>query len=144
MSLLQEQRVRITFNPQGFFAPERPWEASCPCCQITSHTTWLDAFATWAQALAWAQSHLRQHHCRFCIDHIMPAGRHDALGELFESCPVCTLPCGDCDGTAVYPATYNTPTELVSDLADLRLVPVFCDSCDGVIAVVPLDPEVYA
>lgn len=82
--------------------------------------------------------------CMFCIDRQMPAGRDELLGELFERCPACTTPCAVCDGIAVYPAAYNTPTELVEDLATVRFMPVFCDGCNGVTAVIPLDPEVYA
>jgi hypothetical protein len=78
--------------------------------------------------------------CRFCIDTHMPAGRDDALGELFERCPECTQPCPRCDGVAVYPANYNTPLELAADLAVLRLAPVFCLGCTGVIALAPLGP----
>jgi hypothetical protein len=74
--------------------------------------------------------------CRFCIDTHMPAGRDDALGELFERCPECTR----CDGIAVYPANYNTPLDLAADLAILRLAPVFCLGCTGVIALAPLGP----
>ncbi len=77
--------------------------------------------------------------CRYCIDTHMPAGHDDALGELYERCPVCTQPCPRCDGIAVYPATYNTPLELAADLAVLRLAPVFCLGCTGVIALAPLD-----
>ena len=138
MSLLHQQRVRVAFNHVGFFAPERPWEACCPCCCL------IDAFATWTDALHWADAHLRQYHCRYCIDTHMPAGHDDVLFELYERCPACTHPCSGCDGLAVFPASYTTPTELVEDLATLRLAPVFCDTCRGVVAVVPLDPEVYA
>jgi hypothetical protein len=94
--------------------------------------------------VTWVLTHLRQDHCRYCIDWQMPAGRDDVLGELFERCPVCTEPCTDCDGVAVYPVSYDTPTERVEDLATVRLAPVFCDGCYGVIAVIPLDPEVHA
>ncbi|RZU49333.1 hypothetical protein EV385_1078 [Krasilnikovia cinnamomea] len=76
--------------------------------------------------------------CRFCIDTNMPAGRDEDMGELFERCPVCTQPCPRCDGIAVYPANYNTPFELAADLAVLRLAPVFCMGCTGVVALAPL------
>ncbi|MEU4162551.1 hypothetical protein [Actinoplanes sp. NPDC026670] len=144
MSLLSQQRVRVFRNSQGFFAPQRPWEGFCPSCEITDHATCMGIFATWSEAMAWAESHLRRSHCRFCIDRSMPAGRDDVLGELFERCPVCTPPCGDCDGLAVYPAVHASDTALVNDLAAIDLAPVFCDGCHGVIAVIPLDPEVYA
>ncbi|MET8146886.1 hypothetical protein ACIBSW_14100 [Actinoplanes sp. NPDC049668] len=136
MSVLHQQRIRVSFN--DFHGPQRPWQMSCPCC-IHSH-----AFATWYEAIAWALTHLKLQHCRFCIDQQMPAGRDDLLGELFERCPACGPACENCHGVAVYPANYNTPTELVEDLATVRLTPVFCDGCHGVIAVIPLDPEVYA
>ena len=76
--------------------------------------------------------------CLFCIDGHTPAGRDESMGELFERCPECAPACADCDGIAVYPANYNTPTELVCDLLTLRLCPVFCPGCLGVIAVLPL------
>ncbi len=79
--------------------------------------------------------------CLFCIDSHMPAGRDDALDELFERCPACTPPCTDCDGIAVYPATYNSPLDLVTDLLAQRLGPVFCLGCLGVIAVISLGPQ---
>jgi hypothetical protein len=77
--------------------------------------------------------------CLYCIDTQMPAGRDDAVGELFERCPICTQPCPQCYGVAVYPANYNTPHELAADLAVLRLAPVFCLGCTGLIALAPLD-----
>jgi hypothetical protein len=77
--------------------------------------------------------------CLFCIDTHMPAGRDDAIGELYERCAQCTQPCPHCYGVAVYPANYNTPSELAADLAVLRLAPVFCLGCTGVIALAPLD-----
>jgi hypothetical protein len=76
--------------------------------------------------------------CLFCIDANMPAGRDESMGELFERCPECAIPCADCDGIAVYPANYRTPYELAYDLLIQRLCPVFCTGCTGVIAVVPL------
>ncbi|MGW4942957.1 hypothetical protein ACWEOZ_15385 [Actinoplanes sp. NPDC004185] len=78
--------------------------------------------------------------CRYCIDGHMPAGRDESLGELFERCPECAIPCADCDGLAVYPANYNSLLELVTDLLIQRLGPVFCPGCLGVIAVIPLGP----
>jgi hypothetical protein len=138
MSLLNQQRVRVFRNSTGYFAPERPWETMCPCCD------WMGVFVTWPEAVAATETHLRQVHCRFCIDRQMPAGREDVLGELYERCPVCTPVCEHCDGIAVYPTNYDTPTELIHDLATVRLTPVFCDGCNGVVAVIPLDPEVYA
>jgi hypothetical protein len=144
MSLLVQQRVRIAFNPENFLGPDRPWETFCPCCWAVPPAECTGLFPTWSEAIAWAESHLRQYHCRFCIDRSMPAGRDDVLGELFERCPACTPACDDCDGIAVYPATYASDTALVNDLAVLDLAPVFCDGCHGVIAVIPLDPEVLA
>ena len=76
--------------------------------------------------------------CLYCIDSNMPAGRDDHLGELFERCPECSDPCTSCDGLAVFPANYNTPLELVSDLLILRLGPIFCPGCLGVLAVISL------
>jgi hypothetical protein len=76
--------------------------------------------------------------CPFCIDSNMPAGRDDAIGELFERCPECSEPCTDCDGLAVFPANYNSPFELVTDLLAQRLGPVFCTGCLGVLAVISL------
>jgi hypothetical protein len=143
MSPRIQPHVRVEFNPDGFFAPERPWEGYCPCCDAR-RLDFIDAFATWSEAMAWAESHLRRNHCHFCIDRSMPAGRDDVLGELFERCPVCTPACDDCDGIAVYPATYASDSALVDDLASIDLTPVFCDGCHGVIAVIPLDPEVLA
>lgn len=138
MSLLHQQRIRIAVDRQGFFTGQGlSWIGSCPACTRSY------AFATWAEAIDWATTHLRQRHCRYCIDTHMPAGREDFLGELYERCPACTAPCRDYDGLAVFPANYDTPTELVKDLATVRLAPVFCDACRGVVAVVPLDPEVY-
>lgn len=78
--------------------------------------------------------------CAFCIDGHMPAGRDESMGELFEVCPECRPACRHCDGIAVYPANYNTPTELVYDLLTQCLVPVFCPGCLGVITVIPLHP----
>ncbi|MBB2941823.1 hypothetical protein FB565_001527 [Actinoplanes lutulentus] len=135
MSLINQQRIRIASTAVG---SRDPWAGFCPCCQ------WGGTFLSWLDAMTWAALHARQDHCRFCIDTQMPAGREDVLGELYERCPVCTIPCADCDGLAVYPANYNTPTELVDDLAVLRLTPIFCDGCHGVAAVIPLDPEVLA
>jgi hypothetical protein len=77
--------------------------------------------------------------CMFCIDTQMPAGRDDAVGELFERCPECTQPCPHCHGVAVYPANYNTPLELAADLAVLRYAPVFCLGCTGLVALTSLD-----
>jgi hypothetical protein len=141
MSVLHQQRIRVFYNANGFFAPDRPWETFCPACERTVHVTCMDVFATWPEAMAWAETHLRQHHCRYCIDQQMPAGRDDLLGELFERCPACTVPCPDCDGIAVYPADYDTPTQVIHDLATLRLTAVFCDLCGGVVAVVPLHDQ---
>jgi hypothetical protein len=138
MSVLHQQRVRVHLDHDGRFPAAYPWVTNCPCCDRHHN------FATWADAMFAALQHVRHNHCRFCIDQHTPAGRDDLLGELFERCPECLLPCECCDGIAVYPANYNNPTELVEDLATVRLAPVFCDGCNGVIAVVPLDPEVYA
>jgi hypothetical protein len=135
MSVLNQQRVRVRFDSE-LFGERHPWQMSCPCCNHQH------AFAIWAEAMAWALTHIRLHHCLFCVDRQMPAGRDDLLGELFERCPECSEPCENCDGIAVYPANYNTPAELVDDLAALRLVPILCDGCYGVVALVPLDPEV--
>lgn len=135
MSVLHQQRLRIV---AACDICGDPWAVFCPCCATGQ------CFATWRAALDWAETHLQLDHCRYCIDRQMPAGRDDLLGELFERCPVCTAECGDCDGLAVYPANYDTPTELVEDLATVRLTPVFCDGCHGVLAVIPLDPEVPA
>jgi hypothetical protein len=135
VSVLHQQRIRIVATCDG---SRDSWAVFCPCC-ITGQT-----FTTWSAAVDWAEMHLLEEHCRYCIDRQMPAGRDDLMGELFERCPACTAPCGICDGISVYPANYNTPTELVEDLAVLRLTPIFCDACAGVIAIAPLDPEVYA
>ncbi|MEV6845459.1 hypothetical protein [Actinoplanes sp. NPDC051411] len=135
MSVLHQQRIRIVSTLDG--SRDR-WAAYCPCCVHGQ------SFTTWHAALDWAETHLLDDHCRYCIDQQMPAGRDDLMGELFERCPVCALACEACDGIAVYPANYNTPTELVEDLATVRLTPVFCDGCYGVLAVIPLDPEVHA
>ena len=78
--------------------------------------------------------------CRYCIDTNMPAGRDDAMGELYERCPVCTLPCPSCDGLAVFPTNYNTPVELVCDLLAFRLGPIFCPGCLGVLSLIFLGP----
>ncbi|MEU4623094.1 hypothetical protein AB0G04_24365 [Actinoplanes sp. NPDC023801] len=139
MSLFNQQRVRVELNSLGFFAPEQPWEAFCPCCVLV-----LGAFATWPEATARALEHLRRDHCRFCIERNMPAGRDPVLGELFERCPVCTDECPGCDGIAVHPIAYATFADLVDDLASINLTPIFCEDCHGVVAVLPLDPEVYA
>ena len=138
MSVLHQQRIRITFHPSEPFGLTQPWEFFCPCCD------WRHPLPTWHDAMRWAQNHLALHHCLFCIEEQMPAGCDDLLGELFERCPFCAEPCPTCDGIAVYPANYNTPTELIQDLASVRLTPVFCDACTGVVALAPLNtyPEV--
>lgn len=133
MSVLHQQRIRIVFDP-GF----SDWAIYCPAC-ITGAE-----LPTWPEALSWTFEHLKLHHCRFCIDQQMPAGTDPDMGELFERCPMCAPICADCDGIAVYPALYDTPTEIVEDLATSGLTPIFCDGCHGVVAVVPQDPEVYA
>jgi hypothetical protein len=144
MSVLHQQRIRIAASYQW----GDPWSTSdktlaawatyCPSCLTGAE------LPTWTEALAWAYQHLNEAHCRYCIDRQMPAGRDRLLGELFERCPVCAAECAVCCGISVYPASYDTPTELVEDLATVRLTPVFCDGCNGVLAVVPLDPEVPA
>jgi hypothetical protein len=143
MSVLNQQRIRVAYNPQGFLAPEKPWEMVCPCCSITNFATGLshDAFATWPQAVAMADDHLRRYHCRYCIDTHKPAGRSDYLGELFQRCPLCQQACKDCDGIAVYPANYNQPADLIADLRAFALTPIFCPGCYGVVSLIPLDPE---
>ncbi len=78
--------------------------------------------------------------CRYCIDGNMPAGRCDYMGELYERCPECSIPCPACDGIAVFPANYNTPVELVTDLLAFRLGPVFCPGCLGVLSLIFLGP----
>ena len=78
--------------------------------------------------------------CLFCIDGHMPAGRDEAVGELFEHCPECRETCPTCDGIAVFPANYDSPLELVVDLLVVRLGAVFCPGCLGVIAVITLGP----
>ena len=78
--------------------------------------------------------------CLFCIDSNMPAGRDDAMGELFERCPECGVLCPCCDGYAVFPANYNSPLELITDLLVQRLGPVFCPGCLGVLALISLGP----
>jgi hypothetical protein len=141
VSVLHQQRIRVFHNSEGFFAPERDWEAVCPCCETLGLTSMFVA-ASWAEAMTWAFAHLKLHHCLFCIDGQMPAGTSDVLGELFERCPACHPACEMCDGLAVYPAKYENPTELVEDLLTVRLTVIFCDECAGVVAIVPLDPEV--
>jgi hypothetical protein len=79
--------------------------------------------------------------CLFCIDSNMPAGRDESMGELYERCPACCDPCPACDGLAVYPANYNSPLELVTDLLAQRLGPVFCPGCLGVIVLISLGPD---
>jgi hypothetical protein len=79
--------------------------------------------------------------CLFCIDSHMPAGRDEAMGELFERCSECSEPCVSCDGWAVFPANYNSPLELVSDLLVQRLGAIFCPGCLGVISLISLGPE---
>ncbi|GLZ00580.1 hypothetical protein [Actinoplanes sp. NBRC 103695] len=143
MSVLHQQRIRVSYNPQGFLAPEKPWETVCPCCSVTAFGSGVshDAFATWTEALAMAENHLRRYHCRYCIDTQMPAGRCDYMGELYQRCPLCQPACKSCDGLAAYPASYNTPSELRADLQALGLGPIFCLDCNGVISLIPLDPE---
>lgn len=144
MNVLHQQRVRVLFNPASSFAPAKPWEMLCPCCEDRGLVTAFGCFGSWGEAMAWALTHIKLQHCLFCVERQMPAGTDDVLGELFERCPVCTPACVDCDGFAVYPANYNTVTELVNDLAAVRLTPILCDGCYGVVAIVPLDPEVHA
>ena len=79
--------------------------------------------------------------CLYCIDSNMPAGTDESMGELYERCPECSVPCPSRDGIAVFPANYNTPVELVTDLLAFRLGPVFCPGCLGVLAIIPLGPE---
>ncbi|MFI7541090.1 hypothetical protein [Actinoplanes sp. NPDC049599] len=145
MSLLNQQRVRVAAT-YAYGDPWSPatskqflaWTVFCPCCAFGS------AFPTWLQAMAAGLLHAQLFHCRFCIDRQMPAGRDDVLGELYERCPACGPACEDCDGIAVYPANYDTPADLAADLETFKLAAVFCDGCHGVVAVIPLDPEVYA
>jgi hypothetical protein len=137
MGLPNRERIRVRFDSE-FFGSARPWQMFCPCCHL-SYT-----FANWSEAAAYALVHIEIWHCLFCIERQMPAGHDDVLGDVFERCPICTAPCEECDGIAVYPAKYNTPTELVDDLRIVRMAPIFCDGCTGVVAVIPLDPEVPA
>jgi hypothetical protein len=138
MSVLNQQRLRIVRIEPDAYCPYRLWEVACPCC------AWGLAVESWHLALGYALDHLSLQHCRYCIDGQMPAGHQDLLGELFQRCHKCRTSCVDCGGIAVYPTNYNTPTELIEDLATVRLTPVFCDACYGVVAVIPLDPEVHA
>lgn len=138
MSVLHQQRITVTFNSEGFFAPERPWEAFCPCCDLTRLAPPIEFFATWSEATGWVAEHLRQFHCRFCVDGQMPAGRCEYMGELFERCPCCLPPCRDCDGIAVYPALYDSPDDLVRELSTFGLGPIFCPGCTGVITLIAL------
>src|SRR5690242_15422653 len=101
MSVLHQQRIRIAAGLviEDPWLPEETilWTATCPCCFISGE------LSTWPEALAWADNHLRRFHCRFCLDGQMPAGRCEFMGALFERCPLCRIPCPDCDGIAVYP-----------------------------------------
>lgn len=78
--------------------------------------------------------------CRFCIDGLMPAGRCEFMGELFEHCPSCRTPCTSCDGIAVLPASYDDSDDLVDDLRAFALAPIFCSGCTGVVTLVALSP----
>lgn len=127
---LTPARIRVAYDAYAW-----AWTAYCPCC------VWGQIFPTWSAAIGWTTQHLSEEHpvtaCRYCIDTQMPAGRDEFLGELYERCPVCTRPCRGCDGIAVYPAAYNTPTEVAVDLAAFGLRPIFCLTCTGVIALDP-------
>ncbi|GLY97640.1 hypothetical protein [Actinoplanes sp. NBRC 103695] len=141
MSVLHQQRIRVSYNPQSFFGPERPWDTFCPRCSDLGLAEAHGVSATWTEAITKADNHLRHYHCRYCIETQKPAGRCDYMGELFERCPLCQPVCKGCDGLAVYPANYNTPSELSADLTVFGLGPIFCPGCAGVISLIPLDPE---
>jgi hypothetical protein len=77
--------------------------------------------------------------CRYCIDSNMPAGSDPDIGALFERCPACTPVCPDCDGIAVFPATFDClPCFIVSLLAK-QLAPILCPGCLGVVAIIPIN-----
>jgi hypothetical protein len=80
--------------------------------------------------------------CRFCLDGYTPAGIHRQLGPIYTRCLICMtwgdIPtCQGCQGRAVFPATTHCLPCLLEHLATRQLLPVLCEGCLGVLALIP-------
>jgi hypothetical protein len=81
--------------------------------------------------------------CRYCLDGYAPAGIHPLLGPIFIHCLICLTwgdinTCPGCNGQAVFPTDFPDMRECIHQLIAQGVTPIFCEDCDGIIAVLPL------
>ena len=82
-------------------------------------------------------AHLAADNCLYCINGMSPAGLHDDLGLVFSLCPTQAW-CEECHGTSLFPAEYETLDDRINEMLDDGLAAVWCSSCMGVTAVIPV------
>ena len=81
--------------------------------------------------------HLTDRTCLYCIGGMSPAGIHPDLGPVLRLCPTRHW-CDDCDDLALFPAEYETLDDRINDMFDDGLTAVWCEGCNGVVAVIPV------
>ena len=78
--------------------------------------------------------------CPWCIDGMTPAGIHDDLGPVLRLCPTQRW-CEECSDTSVFPAEYETLDDRINDMLADDLAAIFCSTCNGIVAVVPVSND---
>jgi hypothetical protein len=82
-------------------------------------------------------AHLADDTCLYCLGGMSPAGIHDDLGPVLRLCPTQTW-CEKCDDVSLFPAEYETLDDRINELFDDGYAAVWCEGCNGVIAVIPV------
>jgi hypothetical protein len=80
--------------------------------------------------------------CPLCLGVMAPAGIHPVLGPVYRICPACYVPCGACNGDAVWPAQINAFEYLTDALYALGFAIDLCRGCLGVLDIHPATTEV--
>ena len=75
--------------------------------------------------------------CLWCIDGMTPAGIHPELGPVLRLCPTQQW-CEECGDTSLFPAEYETLDDRINEMLGDGLAAIWCDHCNGVLAVVPV------
>jgi hypothetical protein len=75
--------------------------------------------------------------CPWCIDGFTPMGVHPFLGPVYQMCPTRRW-CDTCADFSVFPATFGCRTDLILALLADGYAAVYCPTCVGIAAVLPL------
>lgn len=75
--------------------------------------------------------------CPWCIDGMTPVGIHPELGPVLRLCPTQQW-CTECGDLSLFPAEYETLDDRINEMLDDGLTAVYCQQCNGIVAVVPV------